>query len=212
MGKKKKPKRKSASRFSRSSRPTREPNKLFLIVCEGGKTEPHFFKGLKRHRRISGARIKVIGGDAAGTDPMSLVNRAIKEIERSNVQYDEVWCVFDKDQHHNIQNAMQKAHAHNIKIAFSNPCFELWYLLYFKKQTAPLTCEQAKEKLLKYMPDYNKARDDLYLRLSDKQPLAMKRSAEIRKRHRENGSLDISNPSTNVDELKKSLEDSNSQN
>ena len=41
----------------------RAPYDVVLIVCEGEKTEPYYFKGLREHLRLSNANI-VIAGNA----------------------------------------------------------------------------------------------------------------------------------------------------
>ena len=38
----------------------REPKQRFLIVCEGEKTEPNYFQGLKNDHRLN-ARVTVMG-------------------------------------------------------------------------------------------------------------------------------------------------------
>ena len=71
-----------------------------------------------------------------GGEPKALVQRAVekkKDAERlarsqkdSNLRYDQVWCVFDIDEHRLIPEAKQQAVANGIELAISNPCFELW--------------------------------------------------------------------------------------
>lgn len=53
--------------------------------------------------------------------------------------YDQVWCVFDRDHHANIDQALDMAKANSIKIALSTPCFEVWLLLHFDSSTRPYT-------------------------------------------------------------------------
>jgi hypothetical protein len=60
-----------------------------------------------------------------------LVQAAIEIRKEGN--YDEVWCVFDRDSFpaNNFNNALILAQEKNIKVAYSNEAFELWYLLHF---------------------------------------------------------------------------------
>lgn len=105
-----------------------EPIKIekptILIVCEGENTEPSYFRQFK----LSTATVKAIG---EGYNTVSLVNRGIKLAEQKH--YDQVWCVFDKDDFSEISfnNAIQIAEANNFGVAYSNQAFEYWMILHF---------------------------------------------------------------------------------
>ncbi|KJU81411.1 hypothetical protein MBAV_006396, partial [Candidatus Magnetobacterium bavaricum] len=77
-----------------------------LIVCEGEKTEPNYFKGLRRDLENSGINVKIIG-EGYNTD--SLVERTIELRDESG--YDRVWVVLDRDSFkaQNFNRAMQLA-------------------------------------------------------------------------------------------------------
>lgn len=67
------------------------PLKRILIVCEGTKTEPNYFKSF----RITSAKVVVSG---SGLVTRSLVQHAIElRNAEQDFPYDVVWCVFDKD-------------------------------------------------------------------------------------------------------------------
>ena len=95
-----------------------------LIVCEGRNTEPSYF----RQFRLSSATIKAIG---EGYNTTSLVNRAMQIANRET--YDQVWCVFDKDDFNDMDfnNAIKIANANNLGVAYSNQAFEYWLILHF---------------------------------------------------------------------------------
>ncbi|WP_085559772.1 RloB domain-containing protein [Carnobacterium iners] len=73
--------------------------------------------------------------------------RVIEEIEdvrrHAPIIYEHTWAVFDKDDFPNdhFDNAITKAEAHNIKTAWSNESFELWYCLHFSLQQSALSRE-----------------------------------------------------------------------
>ncbi len=123
--------RSDSGRGSRGYRPrlvnTREPKQHFLIVCEGGKTERYYFEELRKDHRLN-AKVTVRG---LGLDPSQLVETAQKQ--RRLDDYDQVWCVFDRDTWpaQNFNNALAQARRHSIGMAYSNEAFELWYLLHF---------------------------------------------------------------------------------
>ncbi len=125
----------------RRRRPHRQPKPRFLIVCEGIVTEPRYFKDV-RHIERSLIDLQIEPG---GT-PKTLVERAVerkreadgnaRKLKDDNQKYDEVWCVFDIDEHPLIPEAKDQASANGIELAISNPCFELWALLHFQDQRA----------------------------------------------------------------------------
>jgi len=97
---------------------------LILIVCEGENTEPSYFNQFK----LTTATVKSFG---EGYNTISLVDRAI-ELNRGK-KYNEVWCVFDKDdfKDSNFNNAIQKATANKFKVGYSIQSFEYWLILHF---------------------------------------------------------------------------------
>jgi len=98
---------------------------LILIVCEGKNTEPSYFNQFK----ISSATVKSVG---EGYNTLSLVNRAIHFAGQG--KYDQIWCVFDKDDFSetDFNNATQKAQTKKFGIAYSNQSFEYWLILHFE--------------------------------------------------------------------------------
>ena len=67
---------------------TRALRQRFLIVCEGEKTEPSYFRKFRVPKEV----IKVIG---VGANTVSLVRRTIDL--RQEGDYEQVWCVFDRN-------------------------------------------------------------------------------------------------------------------
>ena len=66
------------------------PKPLVLIVCEGKETEPNYFNGIRKRKRIPRDRIKVVGCDeCGGTDPKTIVECAKKVRKQSELNYDE---------------------------------------------------------------------------------------------------------------------------
>ncbi len=105
--------------------PIKVEKPTILIVCEGENTEPSYFRKFK----LSTATIKAIG---EGYNTISLVNRASQLSNEK--KYDQVWCVFDKDDFslEDFNNAIDIAEAQNFKVAYSNQAFEYWIILHFE--------------------------------------------------------------------------------
>lgn len=118
-----KAKRRIETSFERPT-PVLTEKPTILIVCEGKNTEPSYFNQF----RLSSATIKPVG---EGYNTISLVNRAI-QISNQN-SYEQVWCVFDKDDFSNVDfnNAISVAEANGFGVAYSNQAFEYWILLHF---------------------------------------------------------------------------------
>ena len=95
-----------------------------LIVCEGENTEPSYFNQF----RITSAKVTSLG---EGYNTVSLVYRAFELAQKGN--YDQVWCVFDKDDFNDndFNSAIQIAEANNFGVAYSNQSFEYWLILHF---------------------------------------------------------------------------------
>ncbi|MCK4658468.1 MAG: RloB domain-containing protein [Phycisphaerae bacterium] len=183
-------------------RPTRTPKTRILIVCEGAETEPRYFKHFRTERRLSKELFCIIGGDQCGAHPKSIVDYAkklMREARQDKFAFDHVWCVFDRDQHENIGRAFDQAKANRFKLAFSNPCFELWYLLHFQDQSAHIERDEIRSRLRHYICDYVKSAD-VYDTLRDHQAKAIKRAKDLRKQHAGDEAIPP-NPSTTVDKL-----------
>ena len=87
--------RKVASHKRKQAR--KSPYDMVLIVCEGKKTEPDYFRALIDDLQLNTANIK-IAKNTDGSSPRNVVNFAIREYKKDK-EYDHVYCVFDKDQH-----------------------------------------------------------------------------------------------------------------
>lgn len=185
--------------------PTRSPLPLLLVVCEGEVTEPQYLSGFRRAQGANTVRLHV---EAPGGDPRALVMRAAElrneaadraRRERDdNLAYDEVWCVFDVDDHARLPAARALAEETGIHLAVSNPCFELWLILHFREHGAHLTSKRAAQLLGKHVRDYHK-----HVRYEDLAPGyadAVERAALLERRHSEAGT-EGGNPSTGVHHL-----------
>lgn len=119
-------------RFAKQAKKStpRELVSYFLIVCEGEKTEPNYFKSFPKK---VGKIIYDIEFEGGGISTIKVVEKAIELREKSKQKYDRVWAVFDRDSFkaNSFNSAILKAKVNNIKCAWSNEAFELWYLLHF---------------------------------------------------------------------------------
>lgn len=113
-----------------------------LIVCEGEKTEPNYFKSFSMMKNSSGMVYEVSTG-GGGINTTQVVDKAIElrdKAIKAGDPYDSVWAVFDKDDFNPsmFDNAINKADAQGISCAWSNEAFELWYVYHFDDRCTPM--------------------------------------------------------------------------
>lgn len=190
-----------ANRLSRR-RPFVDRRPGVLIVCEGEKTEPAYFKDLVHEEAVRLVHVEIV---KSGGVPRSVVERAV-EIKReakraakrgrdANLEYDEVWCVFDVDEHPNLPEALDQAKANAINVALSNPCFELWILLHFQDQRGHIERDKVQSACRTHLPGYTKVAD--YSELRPHYADAVRHAAGLAKWQEEQGRTNA-NPSTAV--------------
>ena len=129
----------------------RKPKRTFLVFCEGTRTEPDYIKALKQEPAVRDSASVDIRIDlkASGAVPLTLVNAAAEARDRNSQEQgeiDEVWCLFDVEwpqNHPKLPEARAKAEASGVRVAISNPCFELWLALHFENRAAWLDNDAA---------------------------------------------------------------------
>jgi hypothetical protein len=190
-GRKKKRSRGVSSRLVNS----REVRERFLIVCEGQKTEPNYF----REFPISG--LVDVDVENPGNTPKQLVEYAVERSKQDD--YDQVWCVFDKDDCHasDFNGALQQAKSRNVMVAYSNQAFELWYLLHFAYHTNSIPRSDYGGKLSRSLGrPYSKNDPNMYEELLPRQVTAIKNANQLLKQY-PSGNPAAADPSTMVHKL-----------
>jgi len=154
-----------------------EPRQRFLIVCEGEKTEPNYF----RRFPIPGDSVVDVRWGKAST--RNLVREAIRLRDQDDGRYDQVWCVFDRDDFtaENFNAALNLAHENGIQCAYSNQAFELWYVLHFEYLSTgvPRTDYIAMLEDKKQLGHYAKNSPTLYDELLSFQPTAIRNAERL---------------------------------
>ena len=190
---------------------SKEPRKSILIVCEGIKTEPIYFNSLRKNLQLSMVEVKVVGEGAA---PITVVDRAIElRQERKHLAkrsltkaaYDVVYCVIDVEapKAESLSRAANKATDNKLEVILSNPCFEYWYILHFRKTSAPFNTSQDAKSALKqehraYCESDTTIFDVVYPKTAD----AIKHSKEVlNEQHNDTEDLSDCNPSTHVHKI-----------
>lgn len=152
---------------------TRPPQRVFLIVCEGAKTEPNYFRGFK----VAGNVLDVRG---IGDNTLTLVEQAAKFKEQG--EYDQTWCVFDRDSFpaDRFNRALELARQKGMQVAYSNEAFELWYLLHFAYHDAATSRANYGDRLSRHLGSrYAKNRDDIFDLLEARQQGAVRNAERL---------------------------------
>lgn len=185
-----------------------------LIVCEGKKTEPQYFEEIRQFYRLNSTNVQIVPS-TYGTTPQQVINYARDKLKQT-LEWERVFCVFDRDEHQNFSNALSSAKSLNKK--FTNelgepielvaipsiPCFELWLLLHFVSVTKEMHRDEVlrklrhPERLAKYEKgrsgSFEKTRNQLHVAFTNAELLAKERA-----RH------STENPYTDVGKLVKFL-------
>ena len=145
-----------------------------LIVSEGTKTEPNYFKDIRAAYRLQTANIEV-QPSGFGTGPIQVVRYARSLFESGDrykqiqpYAFEQIYAVFDRDDHQTYFEALKLAEELDgklrndskqtvrFKAIASVPCFELWLLLHYEDIQASLHRDTVLQRLKAHLPGYEK--------------------------------------------------------
>lgn len=200
--------------------PLREPKRRFILYCEGKNTEPAYFQAIQR--TCSSALISVEPRGGVGV-PMTIAKAAVayakseglapgsRRRKHSFEKQDQVWAVFDRDEHPEFKQAVLMCERSGVRVARSNPCFELWLILHDQDYNQPNRRERVQADLKALRPEYDPKRtktpdcDELVRRVQDAE-----RRAAAQLRDRALGGDSHGNPSTTVGALTLAIREADS--
>ena len=197
--------RKAASRFQKDR---------VAIICEGTRTEPQYFSGLRRYLRINKVNFDIHRA-SGGMDPSAIVKAALK-YHGKNPDVDRIYCVFDRDEHPHFKGVVDQIHAHArngipLVSITSMPCFEIWILLHFEYSTREWCrsgdnspCDCVIKKLKTYYPNYEKNDSNLFVDTVSKIRDAKTNAERLEAHHKRTGT---DNPSTEIHKLIAALQE-----
>jgi hypothetical protein len=169
-----------------------EPIQTFLIVCEGKRTEPNYFRSFRVPATV---QVQIVG---EGYNTLSLVERTV-ELAREQ-PYDQIWCVFDRDDFpvESFNAALRLARDKGFHVAYSNEAFELWYLLHFHFIHSGISRVAYITRLARELGhEYRKNDKHIYADLISRQPDAIRNARQLLDQYeRRDPARD--NPSTSV--------------
>ena len=138
------------------------PKRRFVVFCEGKNTEPGYFFAIRR--RYEGAVLEVRPGVGV---PLTVAKAAAAYLKAGSSRgrrrgrsafesHDEVWAVFDRDEHPNFDAAVDLCERSGVHIGLSNPCFELWLVLHHQEYNRPESTDVIQSILSKLHPEYDR--------------------------------------------------------
>ncbi|MGW7519299.1 RloB family protein [Streptomyces sp. NPDC054796] len=133
------------------------------VFAEGEVTEEEYAEIVRAHGTRGTPGLNVICEFRTPRDrkPMPLVEDAVAfargvrrkarkaKLTEDDDRWPQVWCLFDRDEHKFVREAVALAEREQIGVAYSHPCFELWRLLHYQNYTSTFAgvCNGARDKL-----------------------------------------------------------------
>lgn len=194
-------KRRSEERKKRNEEVLKQKSSNWLIVCEGTKTEPNYFreaideinKNIDEEYRL---KVEIVG---KGMNTTSLVKSALdiqSEIDGyklNKIPYGKIFVVFDKDDFTNesFDSAIVMCDRNGYIPLWSNQAIEFWFLLHFNLIDGKIDRKDYANKLNEYFKKagynykYKKNDKNIYTKLCEYGSLdkAIKNSKRIYMNH-----------------------------
>ena len=109
---------------------------MVVLVCDDTDTAPAYFSEAVGHE-VDGKRLRIVKAPQAGAAGDQIIEAAKNELASlSPEDGDEFWALIDLemaiDSQSLIQQYRDKASKAGIKLALSQPCFEVWILAHFE--------------------------------------------------------------------------------
>ena len=195
--------------------PVREPKRQFVLFCEGRKDEPDYFRAIRRACQSTLIDVEVVPGPGV---PMTVAERAVDRAKKHGLaprrrkpkdsfeKDDQVWAVFDRDVHPHFDDAVKLCERNGVRVARSNPCFELWLILHERDYNGYRSRHAVQKDWEALCPEYDrggaKTPDcaDLVQRVEDAE-----RRAEAQLQRRVKEGKPHGNPSTTAGRLTRAI-------
>jgi hypothetical protein len=165
-----------------------------LVVTEGSKTEPLYLEEIRAAHQLHSANVEVQPGQL-GTAPIQVVRYAQQLFEEGDLHkgirpksFDQIYAVFDRDDHDSYFNALDLAQSLDgklrnddkqsvsFKAIASIPSFELWLLLHYEDIQAPIHRDEVMTRLKQHIPGYEKGTGGAFATTRDRLEIATQRA------------------------------------
>ncbi len=150
-----------------------------IIACEGSVTEKQYFQSifdeLVKNHNI--AKTSLVIANHSHTDPKGVLADLEKALKKDS-EFEHKWIVIDRDEHESFSDTLDKAESKGIEVAYSNPSFELWFLLHFEDYRTATHRHHLPNSLKKYIP-YRKNSTTIYDDILPRQKDAIERAKKL---------------------------------
>lgn len=132
----------------------------FLIVSEGERTEPLYFKGIQKQIQdktggvMEVVQAPVIDIHGEGCATRKLVELTERIVKNAKILYQNIWIVLDKDDFPDFDQAIKEGEEKGYNIAWSNQSFEYWLYLHFYYSDSALDRHGWNQKLDEIFEQY----------------------------------------------------------
>lgn len=113
-------------------------------------------------------------------------------------RHDEIWCVFDRDEHERFDAAIALAAEKGINVAVSNPCLELWFVIHFQDQTSYLDRHDAQQIAKGLLGCDTVLTSSALDALVERHAAAADRAQRLDRKHQGDGTGPYANPSSGI--------------
>lgn len=168
-----------------------------LIVTEGSKTEPLYLEEIRAAHQLHSANVEVQPGQL-GTAPIQVVRYVQQLFEEGDLykgirpkSFDQIYAVFDRDEHDSYFNALSLAQSLDgklrnddrrpvsFKAIASVPSFELWLLLHYEDIQAPIYWDEVMDRLKQHISGYDKGAGGAFATTRDRLETATQRAQAL---------------------------------
>lgn len=191
-----------------------------LIVTEGSKTEPLYLEEIRAAHQLHSTNVAVQPGQL-GTAPIQVVRYAQQLFVEGDLHkgirpksFDQIYAVFDRDDHDSYFNALNLAKSLDgklrnddrqpvsFKAIASIPSFELWLLLHYEDIQAPIHRDVVMARLKQRIHGYDKGTGGAFATTVFRLETAMQRAQALAAKF---NAYTTPEPFTALDELVKLL-------
>lgn len=169
---------------------------LVMIACEGERTErlyfDELFRNLKSKHTIS--KLSCVIAPHNHTNPSGVLDDLLGHVTpdgKNHEDYEEKWIVIDRDEERtnggghtkqDFMNAIERARKYDVGIAWSNPSFEIWYLLHYEYRNSGIDRDEVTVRLSEHLErPYRKNDTALYSELEGKRDTAIRHANRLLK-------------------------------
>ena len=221
-------KEKSKDDFKRKKQ-IKEQVKSVLIACEDKISSPNYFKMIIK-KLIEDKKItqdSLVIAKHEHVNPKGVLKDLLnhKKDDKTYKDFEHRWIVIDRDiarvnggghPKDDFLTALSEAKSKRVEVAYSNDCFEIWYLLHFVYRDTAISRDDVIKEVIKKLKDKNfetfsklnkeniktkEMTELIFNELLELQKTAIKNAKKLLENYADLHNPELDNPSTRVFEL-----------